>query len=189
MNKYLIISIIVIALIVTSFFIGRSAISVSEKTKFIKGETIYKTIIKDSLVYKESIPEKPKLPLKPIIIYKDSSKHKVFIVDTAKIISEYTYRRTYKPILFDNKENGKLKLGIAIQYNKIDSIGYEFTPVTKEVTKTIERTFIPFIQATYNSFGYIETGGGMYYRNIGIQANYITNFKEKGFSVGMNIKF
>lgn len=189
MNKYIIYLLVILLLIIVSFFVGRSTISISEKTKFIKGETVHKTITKDSLIYKESIPQKPELPLRPIIIYKDSSKHEVLIIDTAKIISEYTYRRTYKPTLFDDKENGKLKLGIAIQYNKIDSIGYEFTPVTKEITKTIERIFTPFIQVTYNSFGYIETGGGIYYHDIAIQGNYITNFNEKGFSIGMNIKF
>lgn len=188
MNKYLVISIISIALIVTSFFIGRSTINVSEKTKFVKGETIYKTITKDSLVYKESVTQKPELPLKPIIIYKDSSKHEVFIVDTAKIIQNYIVKRSYVINEFDNN-NGKLIIKPIVQYNELQSVEIEFTPVTKEVTKTIERTFTPFIQTTYNSFGYIETGGGMYYHNIGIQANYITNFKEKGFSVGMNIKF
>ena len=53
MSKYLIILIISIALIVTSFFIGRSTINVSEKTKFVKDETIYKTKIQNFGVYVE----------------------------------------------------------------------------------------------------------------------------------------
>ena len=118
MSKYLIILIISIALIVTSFFIGRSTIGVGEKTKFIKGETIYKTITKDSLVYKESIPQKPNLPLKPIIIYKDSFKHEVFIVDTAKIIQNYIVKRSYVINEFDNN-NGKLLRKKIIKYNKL----------------------------------------------------------------------
>jgi hypothetical protein len=186
MNKY--IAIIFIALIATSFFIGRSTVGVSEKIKFIRGETIYETIVKDSLVYTESTPDKPTLPMKPITTSKDSSEHKAFVVDTAKIIQNYIIKKSYVVNGFDNN-NGKLVIKPVIQYNELQSVGIEFTPITKEVTKTIERVFIPFVQASYNSFGYVEAGGGIYYHNIGLQANYITNFKDKGFSVGVNVKF
>lgn len=188
MNKHIIYLLVILLLIIVSFFVGRSTISISEKTKFIKGETVYKTITKDSLVYKIEIPENPIYPTRIDTFYIDSIQYKTIVIDSAKVFENYIKKKTYNIQLF-NDNNGKIILKPIVQYNEIQSLSYEFTPITKETIKTIDKTFTPFVQATYNSFGYIETGGGIYYHDIAIQCNYITNFNEKGFSIGINIKF
>ena len=179
--------VVVIALIV-GFFVGRAWQTNSIKTEYVKGETIHDSI-NIPKPCKIEIPAKQLLPIKPDTFYVDSVRYITLKVDTAKIISEYINRKTYKPILFDDKENGKLSLGLVVQYNKLDSIGYEFTPVRKETTITKERIFTPFINASYNSFGYIGVGGGLYYKNIGVGAKYITDFKNKGLEISGHIKF
>lgn len=175
--------------LVIGFFIGRGNTTTKEVIKYVKGKTITKEV-KVNVPVNVYIPAKPTLPTKPDTIWKDGKPIYIALkVDTAKIISEYINRKTYNPILFDDKENGKLSLGLVVQYNKLDSIGYEFTSIHKETTITKERVFTPFINASYNSFGYIGVGGGMYYRNIGVGAKYITDFNNKGLEISGHIKF
>jgi len=177
----------VIALVI-GFFIGRGNTITKEVVKYVKGDTIHDSIPTPYPV-KIIVPSKPVLPMTPDTIIIDSIKYHFIKVDTAKIISEYINRKTYRPILFDDKENGKLSLGLVVQYNKLDSIGYEFTPIHKETTITKERIFTPFINVSYNSFGYIGVGGGLYYKNIGVGAKYITDFNNNGLELSGNIKF
>ena len=188
MNKYLTISIITIALIVTFFFIGRGTNGVEKKIKYIRGETICKTITKDSLIYKVEIPKNPIYPTKIDTFYIDSIQYKTIVIDSAKVLKEYVQKRTYNIKLFDDK-NGKLTIKPIVQYNELQSIPFEYTPITKEVTRTIQKTFTPFIHGGYNSFGYAEIGGGIYYHDIAIQCDYVTDFKYNGISIGMDIKF
>ena len=177
----------VIALVI-GFFIGRGNTTTKEVIKYVKGETIHDSIPTPYPV-NVIVPSKPVLPMTPDTVIIDSIEYHFMKVDTAKIISEYINRKTYKPILFDDKENGKLSLGLVVQYNKLDSIGYEFTQIHKETTITKERIFTPFINASYNSFGYIGVGGGLYYHNIGIGAKYITDFNNSGLEISGHIKF
>ena len=188
MNKTLIYIGICIVISVISFFIGRSNSTISEKIKYVKGETIYKTITKDSLVYKSEIPDNPIYPTKIDTFYVDSIQYKTITIDSAKVLKEYIQKRTYDIKLFDDK-NGKLIVKPIIQYNELQSLPYEYTPISKEITKTIQKTFTPFIHGGYNSFGYSEIGGGIYYHDIAIQCNYVTDFKYNGISIGMDIKF
>ena len=183
-NKYWYIP--TIALVI-GFFIGRSNTPTKEVIKYVKGETVYDSI---QIPYPVSVivPTKPVLPVKPDTIIIDSVEYKFLKVDTSAIIVEYISRKIYRPILFDNKD-GKIVLNLAVQYNKLDGIGYEFTPIHKETTKIIERTFTPFINVSYNSFGYIGAGGGVYYKNIGVGARYITDFNKKGLEITGYIKF
>ena len=187
LKKYWYIPVIIIAIVI-GFFIGRANIGTKEVTKYVKGDPIHDSVYVTKIV-KEKIPSKPNLPMIPDTVTIDSIEYHFMKVDTSKIISEYIIRRTYDQILFDNKTDGSVKLSLVVQYNKLDSIGYVRTPVTKEITKTIERTFTPFINVSYNSFGYVGAGGGIYIKNIGVGAQYITNFKDKGFEISGYIKF
>ena len=132
--------------LVIGFFIGRSNTPTKEVIKYVKGETVYDSI---QIPYPVSVivPTKPVLPVKPDTIIIDSVEYKFLKVDTSAIIVEYISRKIYRPILFDNKD-GKIVLNLAVQYNKLDGIGYEFTPIHKETTKIIERTFTPFINVS-----------------------------------------
>ena len=188
MNKTLICISICIMIGAICFFVGRSTIKISEKTNYVKGETIYKTIIKDSLIYKSEIPYNPIYPTKIDTFYIDSIQYKTITIDSAKVLKEYIQKRTYNIKLFDDK-NGKLTIKPIVQYNELQSIPFEYTPITKEVTRTIQKTFTPFIHGGYNSFGYAEIGGGIYYHDIAIQCDYVTDFKYNGISIGMDIKF
>jgi len=173
---------------VASFFGGRATIIPTNEIRYIKGETIRDTVPLP-VPYKEYYTKEILVPMKKDTEYVDGKP--VFItmkVDTAAIIQDYTIKREYEKILFDNKENGKLTIGMNLQYNKLqDNITYKFTPVIQQIQK--EKLLTPFIGVDYNSFGYVGIGGGMYYHNVGIEGKYITNFSDKGFEIGMKYKF
>lgn len=188
LNKKYIDLIIIIAVAVASFFGGRATISPVDEIKYIKGETIRDTVPLP-VPYKEYYTKEILVPMKKDTQYLDGKPIYVSMkIDTAAIIKDYTVKREYAKILFDNKKDGKLSVDLKLQYNKLqDNISYEFTPVIQQVQK--EKLLTPFIGVDYNSFGYVGVGGGMYYHNVGIEGKYITDFKNKGFEIGMKYKF
>jgi len=180
--------IIVILIAIASFLAGRATISPVGKVTYIKGETIRDTV-PIPLVSKEYYTKEIIVPMKKDTQWLDGKPVYVSMkVDTAAIIKDYTIRREYAKVLFDDKENGKLLIGLNLQYNKLqDNISYEFTPITKQVRN--EKIFVPFVSLDYNSFNYVGVGGGFFYHNIGIEGKYVTDFTKKGFEIGMKYKF
>ena len=176
--------VIAIVLIIIGVLIGRWTIGKPE-VKYVKGETVRDTIYSENLVpYNVYIPPKPVLPLKP-----DTINNVVYMsVDTAQIISNYITRNTYKNLLFDNL-NGKLIVSSVVQYNQLKNLSYEFTQIQKQTTVTKPRTLVPFLASSWNSFGVIGIGGGIYYHDVGLGAKYITDFSRQGYELGFNIKF
>lgn len=188
LNKKYIELLILIIVAVASFLGGRATITPTNEVKYIKGETIRDTVPLP-VPYKEYYTKEVLVPMKKDTQYVDGKPVIITMkVDTAAIIRDYTVKREYQKVLFDNKENGKLTIGMKFQYNKLqDNITYDFTPVTKQIQK--EKLLIPFIGVDYNSFGYVGVGGGMYYHNVGIEGKFVTDFKDKGFEIGMKYKF
>ena len=184
-TKYLII--IGLVLLTIGFFVGRSTITSSVITKYVKGSEIHDSV-RIPIPYNVYIPTVPALPIKPDTFYINSVRYITLKVDTAKIIYNYIQRKRYTTPLFDNN-NGKLIVSSVVQYNSLDSLGYKFTPITKEITITRTKIFTPFINASYNSFGYYGAGGGIYINNIGIGAKYLTDFTNKGYELSFGFKF
>ena len=188
-QKAVVISIVVsyILVAVIAFFSGRSISDVKVIQK--EGKTVTDTIYSERLVpYEVVTPSDPKLPIKKDTIWIDSLhiKEVVMKVDTSKIISEYIKLNKYKAQGFDN-DNGKLEIDAEVQYNTLSKLSYTFTPIEKQVIR--QRTVVPFITTSYNSFGFIEVGGGTYIKNIGVEAKYVTDFNRNGFEVGIKYKF
>lgn len=159
------------------------------KVEYVKGETVTNTVYVDK-PYAVEIPAKPILPMKPDTIrIPGKLQYIASIVDTAAIIANYIKRNKYNPILFDNNTQGKLQLDLAVQYNKLDSLGYTFTPMEKQTTIIKQKVFTPFVSTSYNTFGYFGAGGGVYYHNLGAGVKYLSDFKSTGYEFGINYKF
>ena len=181
----LLVSYILVAVI--AFFSGRSISDVKVIQK--EGKTVTDTIYSERLVpYEVLTPIDPKLPIKKDTIWRDSLhiKEVVMKVDTSKIISEYIKLNKYKAQGFDN-DNGKLEIDAEVQYNTLSRLSYTFTPIQKEVIR--QRTIVPFISTSYNSFKFVEAGGGVFINNFGVEAKYVTDFSRNGFEVGIKYKF
>lgn len=183
--------ILALILLGLGFFAGRWTIKPKIKIKYIKGETVHDSIPYEVLVpYKVEIPAKPNLPLKPdTILIPGEPEYITMKVDTAQIIAEFIKKNTYKQTLFDNDTLGRFTFNAVVQYNLLQGFNYDFTPVHKQIKITQRRLFIPFISTSYNSFGYVGTGAGFYYHDLGISLKYLTNFQEKGYELGFSYKF
>jgi len=178
---------VIIVLCLISFFLGRITTKPKETVKYVKGETITNTVKVPDVKYIE-VPKIYYLPTKPVTITKDSIV--VQVVDTSKIIEEYITKNQYIFNVFDD-EKGKLDVNQTIQYNKLQNFDYTFTPIQKEITIKRERIVSPFASVSYNSFGTVGAGGGLFYHNIGVEVQYLYSTYEKrsGLSGGLKIKF
>lgn len=95
----------------------------------IKGQTITDTIRKEvSVPIKEYVPSEPQYIYKSVYIVDVERDPVIQIVDNAAIISDWISLRNYPQTLFDN-QNGKLGIDLSVQYNKLQSLQYSFTPV------------------------------------------------------------
>ena len=169
---------IIIAFI--AFLIGKASVKQTEEVVYTKGKTVSGNV-HVSLPTKEIQPIEPILPHRYIFI--DNTKTEV--VDTAKIISDYIAERTYSLTLFDNL-HGKLDITPTIQYNKLTTVPYTFTPIEKAVYIKQRLTF--FSTLSYNTFNIAGVGVGAFYNNIGVQYRYLwnTHTNVKGHEVGVS---
>lgn len=187
MRKYIDIAIILIVAI-GSFFAGRATISPTSEVKYVKGDVIRDTVPLP-VPYKEYYTKEVLVPMKKDTLWRDGEPVLTYMkVDTAAIIADYTLKREYEKVLFNNDEHGKMTVGVKLQYNKLqDNITYEYSPIKQQVTR--EKLLTPFVGIDYNSFGYVGIGGGLYYHNVGLEGKYVTDFNKKGFEVGIKYKF
>ena len=176
---------------IVGFFIGRSN-EIETTTRWIKGETIHDTVPKEKLVTKYVIvpellsyveKEKDTTTITTNPIYKDSA-----MLETVK---DWNLERVYKDYLFKSDTLGTLEYDINVQYNRIKSFSYNYTPIYKEVTKERKRTFIPYVSASYSTFNIVGIGLGTYYHNLGVGAEYQYNYdlQKKGLNLQFSIKF
>lgn len=172
-------------LILVGVLIGRWSTPTKVKVEYVKGETI-----RDSIPYEKLVPYKIEVPSVPDTIrIPGKIEYKIAKVDTARIISEFIKKNYYEEILFDNDTLGMIKINSVVQYNRMLSLGYEYTPIQKQTTIYKKRVIIPFLTTSYNSFGYYGLGLGLYYNNWGFQTKHLTNSRERGFEFGVNYKF
>jgi len=177
-------------LLTAGFFAGRWTIAPEIKTEYVKGQEKHDTLYSEVLVpYNSKIPDIPVLPTKQDTIKLPGQPEYITMkVDTAKIIANYVKENSYKNLLFDNTD-GKLIIESVVQYNAMKKLSYSFTPIQKEVTKIYKPVITPYLGVSWNSFGYYGAGGGIYYHDVGVGAKYMTDFKNTGYELNLNIKF
>lgn len=169
---------------ISGFIIGRQTSQSEESIKYIKGETIEKLV-------EIPIPYEIEIPSKPIYLYKQSDTVFNTItteVDTNAILNDWIIKRSYKKDLFDN-QYGTLAIDASIQYNQLQSLKYEFTPIQKEISIRKEQVWMPYTSISYSTLNYIGMGGGIFYHNLGLGAKYVTDFKQKGVEFELKYKF
>jgi len=183
---------LIVGLLVIGFFAGRCDNKVIVKTEYVKGPTKTDTVYSERLVpYEVEVPGTPVLPQKPDTIRLPGKiQYVATIVDTAAIIADYVLLNKYSRLLFDTETEGKLIVNSEVQYNKLQKLSYNFTPIYKKVTVQRIPLFTPFILASYNSFSYFGYGGGIYYHNLGFSFKRLNNFNNStGNEFGIAIKF
>ena len=174
---------ITITIALIAFLIGRASVKQTHEIVYTKGKEV-KGNVHISLPTKEIQPIAPILPYKYIFINNTQAE----IVDTAKIIQDYIAERTYSLTLFDNL-HGKLDINPTIQYNKLTSLPYTFTPIEKTVYTHQKWSF--FSTLSFNTFNIAGVGAGVFYKNRGVHYKYLWNTRlhENGHEFGVSIKF
>ena len=168
---------------ITFFLLGRASTKQTSEVVYTKAKPVSGSV-QVSLPTKEIQPIEPILPYKYVFI--DNTKTEV--VDTAKIISDYIAERAYSVTLFDNL-HGKLEISPTIQYNKLTTIPYTFTPIEKTVFR--KQKWALFSTISYNTFNIAGVGGGVYYKNVGMHYKYLWHMRlhQVGHELGVNVKF
>ncbi|MDH6354483.1 hypothetical protein M2132_000811 [Dysgonomonas sp. PH5-45] len=165
------------------FLLGRQLINEKEEIKYVKGDTV-KQIVEVPQPYRVEIPAKP------VYVYRTDTVDRlvVQVVDSAKIVEDWTACRSYKQTLFDDR-NGRLDVDLSVQYNSLQRLSYEFIPIHKEVTVARQPVWQPFVSASYSSLGGMGIGGGVFYHRLGVEFRYVTDFDRKGMDVSLKYKF
>lgn len=183
-TKYWILAVLIASAVF--FFIGRATIGKKETVRYVKGETVTRTIKVPEVKFVE-IPKVVFLPQKPVTL-KDSAI--VYVTDTVKVIEEYTAINHYEFNVFDDS-NGKLDVKQTIQYNQLKSFDYSFTPIYKHTTVTKKNLFEPYGSIGYNTFNQVSVGGGFFINNLGLEYSYIydTRMMLTGHGLSVKLKF
>ena len=186
MSKTYISIIVLLVVFAAGFFLGRGKVKTSVKTEYVKGETVVRPvkIPYPATVY---IPSVYFLPTKSDTLYLDGEPYPIQTVDTAKIIEEYITQNTYEFNAFDD-DNGKLDINQTIQYNRLQSFDYSFTPIHKNTIITKKNLFEPFGSVGYTTFNQVSFGGGFFLNNLGLEYNYIMG-DVSGHGLSVKLKF
>jgi hypothetical protein len=167
--------------VAVGFLAGRQYSEKTETVTYVREQVITGRVAIPDPVRVE-VPAIAWLPARTDTVYVDSVIYVRQVVDTAAIIADYELKRSYVVPLFDNSL-GKLDVSLSTQYNRLWEVSYEFVPVTKTVYR--ERTWRPFVSAGYSTFGYMEAGGGMFYKKTGILINSQFNKNKTGVKAGL----
>ena len=187
-TKYWIV-VVLIALAI-GFFIGSQAVGTKDIVKYVKTETVRDTVSVPDPYY-VGIPKYVTLPARRDTVWLDSMIYVRESVDSVALVRDYSMLKKYRIKLFDTPEDGSVVVFPELQYNSLVRMEYERTPVQKEITKMIEPIIVPFASASYNTFGIIGAGGGLFIKNVGIEYLYqLDQFTGKsGHQIGVKVRF
>ncbi len=136
----------------------------------------------------------------PIYINKaaplEQESSEVPVIDTLAsyrtTVADWNTERLYGSTLFDTPELGTLSWNGSVQYNTMTAFDWSYTPV-KQVETVVKRRRVvePFVRLSYSSFGQLTIGGGIYYKNVGLEVLYITSSIDgrKGLGGAVSFKF
>ena len=181
MKKYIIVALIAL---VAGFFLGRMSKASKETVKYVKLETIEGYVPSNMLNVKAEF--KTNLSYLPPLFWKIESvieNDTIFVPDTIKVFDDFQMKREYEFTAFDDM-NGRLDINSVIQYNRMQSFKYRFTPIQKQTTIHSQKRFEPFIGAGIGAYG-VNATGGVFYDNFGLQYQY---FKQ-GHGLNLLVKF
>lgn len=103
----------------------------------------------------------------------------------AATVRDWNVERTYAGMLFKSDTLGTANYEAKVQYNTLTSLKWDFTPKVKEITIIKIRTVRPFVGVGYNTFNQVSATGGVFVKNIGLSATYISDFAERKNGVGV----
>lgn len=161
--------------LIAGFILGRCTITQKERVTYVQGKVIRDTI------------NRPK----PYAVFvSDTVKSPASLkVDTVWVVQDYSKQSLYRETLFKNDTLGECTVEAIVQYNALQRLSYTHTPVIKNVSILREKVYTPFASISVSTFGMFSVGAGMFYRNIGAELRYNTDFSKSGVELGAYLKF
>ena len=161
-----------------------------EVVRYVQGETIRDTIVVPQ-PYRVEIPKIVHLPMRPDTVVIENEIVIVERVDTLQIIRDFVAINHYQFNVFDIDTVGTLNVRQSIQYNRLRTFEYDFTPMIREITRYVRPRFEPYISASVNTFNTVGVGGGFFHRNIGVEYQFLWNNElgSSGHQVGVKIRW
>ena len=171
---------------VLGFFAARRSTHQLPSVEYVR-EPAITGLIEPPAPVRVEVPALPTLPIRTDTVYIDTVIYLREVVDPAAIIADYELKRSYLVPLFDN-QYGKLSLSLSTQYNRPDTLSYEFLPVYKTVY--MEKTRQPFAIFHYSAIGGTGVGGGLFCRRAGYYIMYSSDFRHRrGLGAGVIVRF
>lgn len=155
---------------------------------YVPGETIRDTIYmgSDTVRLVEYVPTPGETKI--ITVYDPSGS----IDSTASLratAEDWNVKRDYSGNAFRNDTIGVFDYTATVQYNRLHSLSYEFTPITKNSVVEVKQKNVikPFIFGGYNTNNNATFGAGLKFKDVGYSLKYDRNFKTGSDAVGINM--
>jgi hypothetical protein len=184
MKKALIIG--VIMFFTAGFFLGRLSVAVTETTTIE-----YRDMPPVHVSINAPEPLRFTVPDLPQWLYFTDTVTRTQVIDTAAIIDDWVLQREYGGRLI-NDTTGTVDYLATVQYNRLQNISLDYTPIhrTVTITRTIQTRFTPFLLVGANTAGFGQVEGGVLFRRWGGTIELGTNFAGKNYIGGkVGIKF
>lgn len=191
-----------IILVGIGFIIGRKTVGEKTVVKYvdlppIQGEVKVPDLVPKWEGFRDPIKlvyiykgQGEKVPQAPPEIANEESFQEVDTLESAKsTILDWNTTRKYAGTFFKDPKIGQFDWEVTVQYNTLQHLAYKYMPV--QIKETRSPRWSPFLRASANSFGQIGAGGGIYYRNFGVDLSYIRDFEltRSGCEIGFSWKF
>lgn len=195
-GKIIVILIAAIAVWLLGFFLGRSTISKKTITeiKYLPGERITDTLLIPTPV-KEIIPPDTVNIIKECVkkgkfseLFPERVRDTIITKqDSSMVISDWATQRFYSSTLFENDTIGKFSYNANVQYNRLQSFDYTFSPVTKTVTVREQyiKKFSPFLGAgMVDGPSFVINGGAFINEKWGFSILYMRDPQQRSNNFG-----
>lgn len=178
----------VLIALTTGFFIGRVSTQKGKTVRYIPGKTVSGKVARDVLQAKVEFLTDIKLI--PHLYWKQDTIREVItlVPDSAAIINDYMTKRQYEFTLFDDT-TGKLVAMPTVLHNRLLNFEYKYTPVQKRTTIVREKKVRPFLSSSFNTFQTLGVGGGVMLNGVGVEYNYLHNFRSNMSGHEIGLKF
>jgi hypothetical protein len=168
------------------FYLGRRSVEVTETTV-----VEYQQMPTISVSVSAPEPIRFTVPELPQWLYFTDTVTRQQHIDTAAILADWILRREYAGRLI-NDTTGTVDYLATVQYNRLQTISLDYTPVqrTVTITKTIQQRFTPFLLIGGNTAGFGQLETGVLFRKWGASIELGTDFTGTNYVGGkVGVKF
>lgn len=172
-------------LILVGYIIGRSSIDVKSKVEYIQLPSTSDTIT-------NLIPVKEIIPGDSVIfrdtIWNCDTIYEIKDIDTTAIIKDYFARREYNITLFDIDTLGKCDIQAVTYKNRLNLVGYNYTPKYKVITNSIKDSkFELFGGLGINTSNEFTLQAGFFKNRLGFGYQFSRDYNQNTDTHGLNI--